>query len=127
MQDLIIPQEGFSPKVSFLASKGLLEISGNSYQEGTPEFYEPIFQWLDTYLDQPGKELQFNFRMSYFNTSSSKCFYKIIEKLKNYDASDKGKVEVNWYYKDDDEDMYETGMDYLNDSAWKKLNLISYK
>ena len=52
-----------------------------------------------------------NIQLEYFNTSSSKCILDIFKKLEL--IYKKGsKVQINWYYEEDDEDMFEAGEDY---------------
>jgi hypothetical protein len=61
--------------------------------------------------------LTFDFKLSYFNTSSSKCLVDILDLLKNYQNSG-AEVTVNWYYDDSEEELeevedfiLETGLD----------------
>ncbi len=111
----------FIPTVNFNADTGVCELSGESYLEETIKFYTPLIQWLERYFEEVGKPLTFNFKLTYFNTSSSKCIVDILNLLKKY--KDKGyDVTVNWYYDDSVEDiedeleevedfMLETGLD----------------
>jgi hypothetical protein len=127
MKTVDIEGKEFSPRVYLDAEKGLIEISGNSYHEYTYEFYDPIFEWVEALLKREGRKITANFKMSYFNTASSKCLYDLIEMLKEYDMSGKGIIAVNWMYRESDEDMLETGHDYLKESGWNKINLVPYK
>ena len=74
MENFQIEGENYIPTVNFNPESGILEISGESYHEYTIEFFQPIFEWLNQYLEQEGKTIVFNFRMTYFNTSSSRRF-----------------------------------------------------
>jgi hypothetical protein len=49
----------------------------------------------------------------------------ILDTLEEYHRA-KGKVEVNWYYAADDEDMLETGQEILEDTELA-YNLIPYQ
>ncbi|MBB6462795.1 DUF1987 domain-containing protein [Flammeovirga kamogawensis] len=126
MDKLFIKKKEFVPEVNFEPAKGLLEISGQSYHEYTAEFFEPLFEWVGKYLEESGHDITLNYKMTYFNTASSKSFFQIIEMLQAYEESGKGKAIVNWYYKKDDEDMLETGEDFISDSGWKNIHLIGY-
>ncbi|TAF67791.1 MAG: DUF1987 domain-containing protein [Cytophagales bacterium] len=125
MENLFI--EGFEerPQVDFNANTGILEISESSYPEYTKEIYTPIVDWLTQYLATNGRKFTFNFRMDYFNTSTSSRFQKIIEQLNDYHTSKKGEVTINWFYEEGDTDMFEYGEDYSKD-AKMPFNLISY-
>jgi hypothetical protein len=125
MEKFYIEGKEFVPEVNFDPEKDLLELSGDSYHEYTYEFFDPIFKWIEEYLSKDGRNVMLNFRMTYFNTASSKCFFDIIEMMQAYHESSKGVVTINWYYQRHDEDMLETGEDYIQDSGWE-INLIPY-
>ncbi len=94
----------FIPTVDFNAETGVCEIAGESYLEDTIEFYTPLYDWLKQYIKEVKKPIIFNFRLRYFNTSSSKCIIDILNILKKYET-DGGDVTVNWYYDADEEDI----------------------
>ena len=100
-----------TPFVRFDSDKGLVEIKRRSIPENSVEFYKPLIDWLEKYSSTPSKETSVNIQLEYFNTSSSKCILDIFKKLELIHK--KGNpVEVNWYYEEDDEDMFEAGEDY---------------
>lgn len=115
MKNLEIParqEEIFSsPHVSFNTETGVCEISGESFLDKTIEFYNPLYNWLEKYIKQEKKPIKFIFRLSYFNTSSSKCLLNILETLKDYE-DDGGSVEVKWYYEEDDKNLVEDIEDF---------------
>lgn len=125
MENFLIKGSTYIPTINFDAQNNVLEISGESYHEYTIEFFQPIFEWLNGYLAEPNKSFVFNFKMTYFNTSSSRRFLEIFDLLENYVKSKSGKVEVNWYYKEGDLDMLESGEEYADDVDLK-FNFISY-
>ena len=125
MENFQIEGENYIPTVNFNAASGDLEISGESYHEYTIEFFQPIFEWLNNYLEQEGRTIVFNFRMTYFNTSSSRRFLEIFDLLEDYSKSKNGNVTVNWYYEKDDVDMLESGEEYAEDVDLN-FNLLSY-
>ena len=96
----------FTPSVEFNAEKGVCEISGQSYLKKTYEFYEPLYEWLETYIAEINKPLTFNMKITYFNTSSSKCILEILRILGKHHSKG-GKVTLNWYIDQKDEDMQE--------------------
>jgi len=100
-----------TPTVSFDASKGLVEIKGRSIPENSIEFYKPLVDWLEEYLNQPFEKTNVNIQLEYFNTSSSKCILDVFKKLEAIYKSGNDVV-INWYYEEDDEDMLEAGEDY---------------
>lgn len=94
----------FIPTVDFNAKTGVFEISGESYLEDTIKFYKPILDWLKEYTSIIRKPITFNFKLTYFNTNSSRSILDIMKILKKYEQIG-GKVNVNWYYNEDDIDM----------------------
>lgn len=126
MEALFIEKKEFIPQVDFNPVTGILEISGQSYHEYTGEFFEPLLDWIRTYLSEPNRNVSLNFKLKYFNTASSKYFFTMVELLQEYDTSGLGTAIVNWYYPKKDEDMRETGEDYIYDADWNGINLISY-
>ena len=111
MDSLAIEPSVKTPKVDFEISSGVLEVEGRSIPENSTEFYKPIFEWLDSYVASPSASTVFNFKLEYFNTSSSKCILDVLRKLEQLHKSGKNVV-VNWYYEEDDEDMMEAGENY---------------
>lgn len=113
------------PTINFNAETGVLEISESSYPEYTNEIYNPVMAWLDKYLLQEGRNIVFNFRLDYFNTSTSFRFQQIINLLNEYKALKDGHITINWYYEESDIDMQENGEDYAKD-AKVPFNMISF-
>lgn len=106
MENLFInnyPDLVYYPVVNFNYYSGVCEIVGESYMEETYKFYEPIIKWLNDYIRE-NKPIEFNFKLTYFNTSTSRFILEILDLLKSY--QDKGgNVKVNWFYRHDDPDM----------------------
>jgi hypothetical protein len=97
------PDLVYYPVVSLNYETGVCEISGESYMEETYKFYQPVLKWLQNYTSEK-MSIEFNFRLTYFNTSSSRAILEIFGILKKF--HDKGgKVNVNWYYNAEDPDM----------------------
>ncbi len=113
----------FIPTVSFNAQTGYCKIEGESYLENTWEFYDKLTNWLKAYAEQK-KPIAFNFKLTYFNTSSSKGILDILFFLKEYEAEG-NPVTVNWYYPEDDEDNLAEAEDFIADSELE-MNLIPY-
>lgn len=111
MSNLIIDESVKTPSVS-LNINGVLEIKGKSIPENSLEFYKPLYDWLDNYLNSPASKTELIVRLEYFNTSSSKCLLDIFRRLETLNTSGKSVVKVIWFYDTDDEDMMEAGDDY---------------
>ena len=128
MENLEIKGESgvyFIPEVKLNANSGQCEISGESYLEDTDEFYNNIIHWIENYINDLKKPLTFNFRLTYFNTSSSRSILNVLRVLKKYQDQG-GQVTVNWYYPEDDDSIAEEAEDYMKDTGLK-INMFAFE
>ncbi|NJO00718.1 MAG: DUF1987 domain-containing protein [Bacteroidia bacterium] len=128
MENLEIKGESgvyFIPEVKLDASTGICEISGESYLEDTDEFYNNIINWLETFINEINQPIVFNFKLTYFNTSSSRSILNVLRVMKKYEDQG-GKVTVNWYYPEDDESIAEEAEDYMKDTGLK-INMYEFE
>lgn len=105
-----------TPEVLLDSGNNTFSISGRSFPENALEFYEPIFAWLQKYAEEVENDMEFEFYMEYFNTSSSKQIAKIFLLLEK--INENVFVQVIWKYKKEDSDMMASGMRFS-----KLLNL----
>ncbi len=102
-----------TPKIMLDAENEVMEISGRSLPEDVSSFYEPVLNWLNEYAENPNKKTAFNFKLTYFNTASSKLLLDILMKLE--EMHEKGNdVLIRWHFPEDDEDMAEAGEEYAD-------------
>ncbi|WP_135555503.1 DUF1987 domain-containing protein [Paenibacillus cymbidii] len=116
METLMIEPSKSTPKIHFDPSTGKLLISGHAYPENAFKFFEPILQWLDLFLAENSAQftVDFELRLPYMNTSSTKCFMILLEKLD--DAYRGGmQVTVRWYYNPDNERELECAEEFKED------------
>lgn len=111
MDNLSIEPKNKTPKISFDAANGLMEITGISCAENSVDFYKPIIEWIDGYKMeiQPTTYVDINYK--YFNTSSAKCILDMLERfvnLKNHGTA----ITINWHYEEDDEEMFDAGTNF---------------
>jgi hypothetical protein len=126
MENLIrpaIPDSPYFPEVNFDYSTGICELTGESYMEETYKFYAPLVDWLNNYI-QGGKPITFNFRLTYFNTSTSRLILEILEILEKYKLAG-GSVIINWYYRSSDPDMVEEIEDFQRELSME-INMIAF-
>jgi hypothetical protein len=111
MEALDIKATNDTPRVIFDPGNDIFEISGRSLPEDVVSFYQPVLDWLDEYILHPLKKTEFIFKYIYFNTATSKLVQDILLRLERLKATG---IEVNimWYYEQDDEDMYEMGLEF---------------
>ena len=113
MEPIIIAGTTKSPDIKLDAKEGLIELSGMSYAEDTFVFYEPIFDWINDYARKPSAETTLNMKVKYFNTSSIKCMFDILEAVANI-GKEGHKTTINWFYDEEDEEMKDCGENFSN-------------
>lgn len=100
-----------TPGVILDAENEIFEISGRSLPEDVAAFYAPILEWLEDYAEDPNDSTVFNFKLTYFNTASSKMILDVLLQLEEM-VEEGHDVKIIWHYPDDDEDMEEAGEEY---------------
>ncbi|MHC1702990.1 MAG: DUF1987 domain-containing protein [Tenuifilaceae bacterium] len=100
-----------SPSISFDGEKGLLEIIGKSLPEDAVVYYSPLEKLVQEYVQSPQKTTTINFNLEYLNSSSAKKILEIITMLEGLPAQGY-QVNINWFYKAEDEDMHEEGEEF---------------
>ena len=111
MDTIIIRPTEDTPGIKLDATNNIFEITGRSLPEDVVKFYSPIMDWLDEYAKSPNEKTVFDFKLSYFNTASSKIILDILMKLEEIrDAGNN--IDIKWHYSSDDEDMMEAGEEY---------------
>jgi len=122
MQNLVIEETKYTPKIVLDAQNGVIDIRGKSYPENTFEFYKPVMEWLETYFDGHAKEKTVvNMEIVYFNSSSSKLFFDLFDLLD--EAKERCEIEINWIYDPENESAQEAGEDFIEDFEDLKINL----
>lgn len=87
-----------------LGTNGEFEFSGRSLPENSKNIYLPVIDWLNKYKNAPQISTVLNFKLEYFNTSSSKMLFEIFKILEEINKN-KFKTTINWYHEKEDEDF----------------------
>jgi hypothetical protein len=119
MNKFYLEETEFTPEISFDLNTKIFLLKGVSRPEDVFKFYEPAIEWLKQ-LDQElhtHTDTKYNvtsitieFRLTYFNSSSSKMLLQMLEliaKIKQKAVE----IRIDWYYDENDEQMYDDGMD----------------
>jgi hypothetical protein len=124
MQALEISASKSSPAISFDAQTNILAVSGESYPENTAQFYEPVFEWIEEYIEKlEDQQVIVNMELIYFNSSSSKVLMDIFDILE--EACDEGKnIVLNWIYDEDNDAALEYGEEFAEDIEALTFNLV---
>ncbi len=124
MDNLLIEATKYTPEISFNAETNILEIKGETYPENTAEFYSPVFDWLEAYLNQlQDHAVTVNMEIIYFNSSSSKVLMDLFDRFED-SVRDGKDIIINWIYDKEDESAFEYGEEFQEDLEVLKLNLV---
>ena len=95
-----------TPLIDFNTETGVFKISGRALPEDALEFFRPVEEWLNTYVEDPKEATTVEMRVDYFNSASTRYIFNILMTFE--DLVDAGKeAKIIWYYKADD-DMIES-------------------
>ena len=111
MDNLHIEETIKTPGVNFDAGTGVLNIVGRAIPENPETFFSGIIDWVFYYFKAPLNSTQVNIRLEYINSGASKFileFFQILEEK----YKEGHPAQINWYYEEDDESVYELGMHY---------------
>ena len=108
MDNLTIKRTQSTLEVNFNAASGVCKLSGSSYPENSIKFFKPLINWIKQYGEKGKKGITLEFRVTYINSSSTKCILDIIELLEGFHKK-RGNMKINWYYQQDEDDLRETG------------------
>ncbi|NJL11735.1 MAG: DUF1987 domain-containing protein [Microscillaceae bacterium] len=99
MEDIIIEKTSKTPAVHFNFEENRLEIAGVSIPEDADNFYYPLLEWVDGYLDQKKNQATtVILKLIYFNTATSDYLVTMLKNLKKlqegYQEEDLSKEEM---------------------------------
>lgn len=122
MEPIFIDGTNRTPFVSMDPS-GKFRICGRSIHENPAKFFDPIRDWILSYVKSPGQTTIFDIELEYFNSGSSRYILDILRLLME-NKSDNNLI-INWYYEDGDEDLLERGQ-YYESILNTKFNFIEF-
>ena len=103
METLVLEKTKDTPKVILDSKNNIFLIESKSLPEDAMSFYKPIIDWVELYCQSPNKETVFEFKLEYFNTSTTKQFAKLFLTLEKLVPDNN--VIIKWYYDKNDLDM----------------------
>ena len=123
MEKLEISETKSSPEINFNSETNILSIKGESYPENTTLFYEPVFKWLESYMNTIIEKATVNIELIYFNSSSSKVLMDLFEFFEDHCEEGKNII-VNWIYDEDNDAALEYGEEFAEDVESLTFNLV---
>ena len=108
MELIEIAETSSSPKITLNVEDNEFVFTGRSLPEDPMDFYKPVMDWMEAYKNSPTEGAHFEFKLTYFNTASSKVFFslfQIIDKINLEHTGVDNKIVI--YTSEDDEDLIE--------------------
>ncbi|HHJ10286.1 MAG TPA: DUF1987 domain-containing protein [Bacteroidetes bacterium] len=106
LQEIKIEQTKYSPKIYL--REGNIHFEGRSVLNDPYHFYQPVFSWIERYIDSDPKDIRIDLKFEYINTSSVKWIFEMLKTFLRKPELKK-QLNINWYYEDGDDDMQELG------------------
>tara|TARA_R110001592_G_scaffold36893_2_gene123613 strand:- start:6012 stop:6389 length:378 start_codon:yes stop_codon:yes gene_type:complete len=98
------------PTIRFNKS-GILSIEGRSIPEHPLKFYQPLTDWLVSFLSTSPEKVLLKVHLDYLNTHSTECMLVLFKKLDEYFIATKKDIAIIWIFDEGDEDMESLGED----------------
>jgi hypothetical protein len=107
-QQIILPTKN-TPEV-ILDPKGTIKFTGRLIPENAEDFFNPIEEWINEYFKNPAEITIVEICIEYINSTGTTYLLDIIHKITCIHLQkNTKKFAINWYYRDEDEDMLEKG------------------
>ena len=116
MDKLCIAPTPSTPEVDFEFALHRHRLRGESYPENAAAFYGDILPPLRAYLATcTGQHIELQIALAYFNSSSTKMLFNMIESLSGAVDAGGNRVTVHWLHDEDDDTMREFGEELRDD------------
>ena len=99
-----------TPKVLVNFEEGIILLAGISIPEDPYAFYNPVIEEIEAYLLAPKENTRLEFKLEYFNTSSTLVIRNLIRDISQQITNTK--LKIYWYYEEYDDDMTEAGEEF---------------
>ena len=117
MNALHIEGSQSTPRIVADWDQGRLTMQGDSYPENSFEFFGPVIDWIENYLNESAAPFCLELRLIYMNTSSVKAMMDIFDMLE--EAHGRGRlVSVNWYYDPRNERVIDLADEFREDCSF---------
>ncbi|MBA4321571.1 MAG: hypothetical protein C0408_02015 [Odoribacter sp.] len=81
LKNIFIDSTEKTPQVDFNILTGELILAGRSIPENATEIYEPLYRWVNEYINNSRPTTNLRLNLEYFNTASSIWIARIVKSL----------------------------------------------
>lgn len=116
MTNIFIAASASSPEVDFRFNDRQLSLKGEAYPENAAMFWGEIITAVHHFIEHDTSQapITVNVTLAYFNSSSTKMLFSLIDAL-NEKAAAGTPVVLNWYHDEEDDTIYEFGQELCED------------
>lgn len=108
LQYIKVKHTEFTPQIILDPHLSLIKIIGNSRPLSSTFYFDPIFEWMQSYGKHGKKQLSVHFEFRNMNTYTMHFLLKMIRLLNHFCLDDKD-INVTWVYDHEDDDLKEFG------------------
>lgn len=110
IESLCIKASEDSPSIILNAEENSFIIEGRCIPEDGIGFFMPVISWFRRYEKSPNPSTILEFKLSYFNSASSKAMWELFSLLRKI----KTDVVIKWHYSDQDDEMRDAGEEFAS-------------
>ncbi len=100
-----------TPQIKLDSVNGVISFKGKIITVDCESLFKPLYDWLNTYVNQPASKTDIQIQLDYFNTLGTKYLTSFLKKIE-VQLSPKNETKVYWFYDIEDEDMLEIAEDF---------------
>ncbi|MEW5773003.1 MAG: biofilm regulation phosphoprotein SiaC [Thermodesulfobacteriota bacterium] len=115
--DIHISQTASTPSVHADRGLGRITMAGESYPENPFEFFQPLIDWVESYLDAETSPLELDLELLYLNTSSIRAMMDIFDLMEEAHRTGR-EVRVRWTYAPENERVGELAEEFKEDCTF---------
>ncbi|MCT4582186.1 MAG: DUF1987 domain-containing protein [Flavobacteriales bacterium] len=114
MNPIKLERTEYTPDVVLDLASRELSFRGECRPENVSNFFTPIVEWIENLKTLPpiSEKLPVVFNLDYFNSSSAKYIMDIFFLISDINKDFNYNLEIVWEYDEDDEDVYEAGVEF---------------
>lgn len=124
LTDLYIKDTDKTPRIVF-QTIGTFSIVGRSFPEDTTRFYEPVLNWVDSYLKKPFKKTEMIIRIDYFNTSSVMQLHSMLRKFDKFFRQG-NHFRLDWHHERDGNEIVDISAEFGLDTFHFPIEFLVY-
>lgn len=93
---------------------GMIKIKGRLIDESRTSLPEPVVEWIDLYLQNPADVTEVTIALEFLNSYNTIKLTSALIKISQL-LQQRKKLIINWYYEEDDVDIFERG-EYISNT-----------